>query len=112
MKKLVTFIALITLSTTSLAGFQGNSTSSQKMSNVAQAKKAYDDSPIVLRGYIVKKVGDEKYLFKDRSGQIYVEIDDDIWGGLTVSPKDKVTIYGTVDKEKGKIEIDVKRISK
>lgn len=114
MKKLMTLLSLLVFSATALANFQGNNASSQKMkiSKVLQAKKAPDDSHIVLRGYIVKKVGDEKYLFKDSSGQIYVEIDDEVWRGLQVFPKEKITLYGTVDKENGRTEIDVKRISK
>ena len=117
MKKLIALTATLALSTSAFAGFQGNSSNSgsssaQNVSTVAQAKKAYDDTYVSLSGYIVNKVGDEKYTFKDSTGQIRVEIDDDIWNGLQASPKTKVKIYGQVDKDDGKIEIDVKRISR
>lgn len=112
MKKFITLLSVFTLSTSVVAGFQDTSSPQLKISKVLQAKKAPDNSHIVLRGYIVKKVGEEKYLFKDASGQIYIEVDDDVWQGLKVFPKEKITIYGKIDKENGRTEIDVKRISK
>ena len=49
-----------------------------------------------------------KYVFKDDTGSIVVEIDDDDWGGLDVSPKDKVEIRGEVDTHMMKpTDIDV-----
>ncbi|KAE9540244.1 YgiW/YdeI family stress tolerance OB fold protein [Ursidibacter maritimus] len=122
MKKLIALTAALALSTSAFAGFQGNSNnggfnsgnggSTQNVSTIAQAKKAHDDTYVSLSGYIVSKVGDEKYTFKDSTGQINVEIDDDLWGGLQATPKTKVRIYGQVDKEYGRTEIDVKRISR
>ncbi|MGX2973655.1 YgiW/YdeI family stress tolerance OB fold protein [Ursidibacter arcticus] len=119
MKKLIALTATLALSTSAFAGFQGNSNnggfnggSTQNVSTVAQAKKAYDDTYVSLSGYIVNKVGDEKYTFKDSTGQIRVEIDDDLWGGLQATPKTKVKIYGQVDHDNGRTEIDVKRISR
>lgn len=79
---------------------------------VEQAKSMRDDSWVVLEGNIVRKVGDELYEFRDRSGVINVDIDDKDWRGLTVSPQDKVRIEGEVDKDWNSVEIDVKRITK
>lgn len=112
MKKFATLVAVLALSTSAFAGFQSGNSHAQNANTVAQAKKAYDDAYVSLNGYIVQKVGDEKYTFKDSTGQIRVEIDDDLWGGLTATPKTRVTIYGQVDKDNGRTEIDVKRISK
>lgn len=112
MKKLMTFVSVLTLSTSAFAGFQGHNSAVKQPTTVAQAKKAYDDTTVSLSGYIVQKIGDEKYTFKDRTGQIRVEIDDELWGGLTATQKTKVRIYGQVDKDNGKTEIDVTRISK
>ncbi|MBV6541554.1 YgiW/YdeI family stress tolerance OB fold protein [Ursidibacter maritimus] len=122
MKKLIALTATLVLSTSAFAGFQGNSSnggfnngnggSTQNVSTIAQVKKAHDDTYVALSGYIVSKVGDEKYTFKDSTGQIRVEIDDDLWGGLQATPKTKVRIYGQVDHDNGRTEIDVKRISR
>ncbi len=104
-------------------GFSGpaNTTSQQQggfngpdvaTTTVEQAKSMRDDSWVVLEGNLVRKVGDELYEFRDRSGTINVEIDDKDWRGLTVNPQDKVRLEGEVDKDWNSVEIDVKRITK
>lgn len=79
---------------------------------VAQALTMKDDAPVTLKGVIVKSLGDEKYTFKDASGTINVEIDDDIWQGRTIGPDDVVIISGEVDKEWSGTTIDVSTLKK
>jgi uncharacterized protein (TIGR00156 family) len=80
---------------------------------VEEAKKLRDDSPVQLQGAIVRALGDEKYVLRDASGEIIVEIDDDVWRGVTVGPDDKVEIRGEVDRDfpgfPVEIEVDVIR---
>jgi len=64
---------------------------------VAQALKMKDDTMVTLKGTITKQTAHEEYEFKDSTGTIAIEIDDDDWWGLTVNPTDVVTIYGEVD---------------
>ena len=71
-----------------------------------------DDTKAVLRGNIVRQVKHEKYLFKDSTGEIVVEIDDDDWGGVTVGPNDTVELIGEIDKDFNKIEFDVDIVKK
>ena len=82
------------------------------VSTVEQAKTMRDDYRIVLQGNIVQHLGGEKYLFKDNSGSITIEVDDDEWGGQTITPSDKIEIQGEVDKDWNSVEIDVKRLRK
>jgi uncharacterized protein (TIGR00156 family) len=98
-----------TQSSQSQGGFVGPNVSN---TTVEKAKGLRDDSWVVLEGSIVRKVGKELYEFRDASGSVNVDIDDDVWGGLTVTPKDKIRIEGEVDKDWNSVEIDVKRISK
>lgn len=122
MKKLLTAVSILALSTSAFAGFQGGSNNgtggykvasqNRAVNTVAQAKRAYEDTYVTLRGNITSKVAHEKYTFKDSTGSIRVEIDDDVWGGLNVAPATKVTLYGKVDHDDGRVQIDVKRISK
>lgn len=81
------------------------------MSSVAQAKRLQDDTWVVLEGNIIKQLGHELYEFRDQSGTINVDIDDQRWMGQTLSPQDKVRIEGEVDKSMGTIEIDVKNLT-
>lgn len=122
MKKLLTLTAILALSAPAFAGFQSSTNSTggyqaaqsttQKSTTVAKAKQMYDDAWVRLTGYIVASHGDEKYTFKDNTGSILVEIDDDVWRGVNVTPKTKVRIAGKVDRDDGRVSIDVKRISK
>lgn len=77
-------------------GFQGPGVAT---STVADALKMSDDTPVVLKGKIEKSLGNEKYQFNDGTGTIVVEIDDDEWNGLNVTPENTVQITGEIDKE-------------
>lgn len=117
MNKFITasvFVIALGLSTSALAmspaagGFQGPGLAP---STVAEALKLNDDTPVVLVGQIEKSLGDEKYLFKDASGSVTIEIDSEDWKGLTATPQDTVIIQGEVDKDFFKTEIDVDSIA-
>ena len=91
-------------------GFQGPGID---MITISEALTLPDDAPVKISGKIQKSLGDEKYLFKDSTGTIKVEIDDKHWKGQTVTPADTVIISGEIDKEwNRKTEIDVDRIEK
>ena len=121
MNKFITasaFVVALGLSTSALAsgftgpqqagGFQGPGLAP---SSVAEALKLNDDTPVVLVGQIEKSLGDEKYLFKDASGSVTVEIDNEDWRGVTVTPKDTIDIQGEIDKDFFKTEIDVDSVA-
>ena len=68
-----------------------------------------DDKPVVLVGKIEKSLGDEKYLFRDASGTIVVEIDNEDWNGVNVTPNDTVELRGETDKDyfkNPKVDVD------
>ena len=72
-----------------------------------------DDTKVQLKGYVVKAIGDEKYQFRDSTGSITVDIDDDLWQGKAVSAKTLITIRGEVDVDRvpqKRVEIDVDQI--
>ncbi len=78
---------------------------------VAQVKKLPDDARVVLKGEITKSLGDENYQFKDSTGSIIVDIDDDLWQGKPIYPNAKVVVEGEVDQHRIKeTDIDVKRV--
>ena len=62
---------------------------------------------------MVKAVGDEKYQFRDNTGTITVDIDDELWHGKPISAKTPVTLIGEVDidyKPAKRVEIDVEAV--
>ncbi len=91
-----------------MGGFQGPGL---EPSSVSEALKLNDDTPVVLIGQIEKSLGDEKYLFKDATGSVTVEIDNEDWRGVNVTPKDTIVIQGEIDKDFFKTEIDVDSVA-
>ena len=91
-----------------LGGFQGPGL---QPSSVSETLKLNDDTPVVLVGQIEKSLGGEKYLFKDASGSVTVEIDNEDWRGVNVTPKDTIVIQGEIDKDFFKTEIDVDSVA-
>ena len=91
-------------------GFQGP-VAQTRVNTVAEARKAWDDTPVTLTGYIVQRMphDDDDYLFRDDTGEIVVDIDHEIFRGRTVTPQTRVRITGEVDREfMEKTTIDVK----
>lgn len=119
MKKslLMTTAAVAMIALTSFAdakmksgGFAGPKGDTDMQATVEQAKNLNDEAYVTMKGNIVKKIGNEKYLFKDNTGTIEIEIDDDDWNGLVVAPEDVVIIEGEVDKGWYDIEIEVDQV--
>ncbi len=71
-----------------------------------------DDSYVTVRGRIIKRLTDDKFLFADETGQIVVEIDYEDWGGVTASPKDTLELTGEIDRDFNKVKLDVKIVRK
>lgn len=87
-------------------GFQGPSKAKHIVRDVISAMNASDDSKVELTGKLMMSLGDEEYVFQDATGEITVEIDDDIWFGRTVTPENTIVIRGEVDKDWKKTTID------
>ncbi|MCL1126570.1 NirD/YgiW/YdeI family stress tolerance protein [Shewanella surugensis] len=116
MKKLsLGIIALLSTSLFSLGivaqegGFIGPT--KDNVTTVKMALEAEDNAQVTLTGYITSALGDEKYHFKDSSGEMTVDIDDDDWNGLKVTPDTKVIIQGEVDIDGPNAKIDVNTIT-
>lgn len=86
-------------------GFKGPD--NYQLVTVADTSGLADETHVRLEGFVVKSLGDETYEFRDDSGTLLVEIDDDDWGGLEVTPELRVQIHGEIDIERQKVELDV-----
>lgn len=122
MKKIFTLVSLFALSSFANAGFNGNPAAAGGFSHdgsalpnavktVAQALKAYDDTPAQLTGYITRQIDNDEFMFKDNSGEIKIDVEDEAWQGQNITPKTKITIYGKVDRDWHN-SVDVYRIQK
>ena len=93
-------------------GFQDNGSSATSATAVKEALRMRDESYVTIRGNIVKRLTDDKYLFRDATGEIVVDIDNEDWAGVTVGPDDTVELSGEIDKDINKIEFDVDIVKK
>ena len=116
MNKILSVSALalvLAYSSSAVAGFDGSAQNQggfkgpgvSKIS-VEQALKMGDDTAVVLEGKIEKSLGNEEYVFSDSTGSVVVEIDDDNWRGVTVTPQDVIVLKGEVEKDMFKTEIE------
>jgi len=117
MKNFLLFLSIVFITSscfaavnTSNAGFQD--TAGNNKTTVAKALKMPHNSFITLQGNIVKQISDDKYLFKDATGTLTVEIDSDKWQGQTVNTKDKIEITGELEKNFNSIKLDVNSVKK
>ncbi|HET6528519.1 MAG TPA: NirD/YgiW/YdeI family stress tolerance protein [Balneolaceae bacterium] len=110
MKKSALFLIILLFALTSIskAQFTGNG----DVVTVQQVKDQQNDgSYVTLEGFIVKRLGDELYLFRDDTGEIEVEIDDEVWQGQEVDANTKVRIQGEVDEDLTSVTIEVEKVS-
>ena len=90
-------------------GFQGPGLT---VMTVSEALKLNDDAPVKLSGKIEKSLGNEKYLFKDATGSITIEIDDEDWNGVNATPETEIIITGEIDKDMLRdAEVDVDMVT-
>lgn len=112
MRYLLTLILVAMLSVPAYAAFKGPGASAPG-TTVAQVKSMPDDTRVTLVGKIVSQLpgSDDKYMFRDNTGEIMVEIDFKRFRGQEVTPNNTVRISGEVDKDFGRApEIDVKQL--
>ncbi len=110
MKKIfiITLLLIFNISNVFAAGFNGQTVKS----SVAEALKHPDDSYVTVEGKIIKKLSSDKYLFKDATGSMTVEIDSEKWGNMDVSEKDTLELSGEIERKFNSIHLDVDTIKK
>lgn len=72
-----------------------------------------DDQDVVIQGRLLRKTGNEKYLFSDGTGEIIVEIDDDDMPREPLDEQMMVELRGEVDTGRDRapeIEVDSVRL--
>ncbi len=110
MKKILSTLLFSFLISTTVqaAGFSGQSSKI----TVIEALKLPDDSYVTVQGSIVRRISSDKYLFKDKSGTMTVEIDDDKWGNIEANDKDVLELSGEIEKKLNSVHLDVDTIKK
>ena len=78
------------------AQFTGPSVAGAEMT-VAQAAAARAGTYVTLSGNIVAHQREDYFTFRDASGEIRVEIDDEVFRNRPVAPETNVRLLGEVD---------------
>lgn len=117
MKMVRNIVIAAALSTTAYAVAQApvnqSALAPTQVTGVKTVLNLKDDTPVMLKGQVVKSLGDEKYQFRDATGTITVDIDDELWQGRAISPTTTVTLIGEVDidhKPMKRVEVEVDKV--
>jgi uncharacterized protein (TIGR00156 family) len=79
---------------------------------VSAARNLPGDTNVILHGNIIRELGNERYVFRDNTGEITVEIRRSVLQEITVKESDYVEIHGSIDVNRLRTEIGVRRIRK
>lgn len=90
----------------------GYQNSAMPISTITEVLVMENDTPVKVEGKLTKQVKGNKYQLEDSTGMIVVEIDEEDWNGNVITEQDTVIIYGEVDKDKNKTEIEAKSVNK
>lgn len=96
--------AIVLASANAMAGDHGkmkHDGANKPVSKVSEVQNMADDSMVYVQGYIIQSLGNDNYMLQDGSGQIMVEIDDDLMNNATITPQTVVWIAATVDQQTG-----------
>ncbi|QWA09637.1 YgiW/YdeI family stress tolerance OB fold protein [Sodalis ligni] len=92
------------------SGYRG--TVDARHTSIASAKRMKTNAWVTLDGHIEKKIGNDKYFFRDATGTVLLEIRGDKWNGQEIKPKDLISISGRLLKDRHGTHINVGRILK
>lgn len=80
-------------------------------STVATAKSLKDDTQVSLQGQVIRALGKDKYEFRDATGTLIVEIDNQKWHGKPITQQAQVILIGEIDRESdNQVELDVDEV--
>ncbi|WP_051526909.1 YgiW/YdeI family stress tolerance OB fold protein [Alkanindiges illinoisensis] len=80
-------------------------------STVAMAKTLKDDTQVRLQGQVIRALGKDKYEFRDATGTLIVEIDNQKWHGKPITQQAQVILIGEIDRESdNQVELDVDEV--
>ena len=97
MKKTAVFLVLSLLATTATAQFTGPAAKG-RTSTVAEVGAGRLGSYITVTGHIVGHQRGDYFTFRDKTGEIRVEIEDSVWQNRQIGPETRVRLLAEVDR--------------
>lgn len=110
MKNPILVLATIAASIPAYAQYVGPSIPPTTVGALLSSGK--DDQSVLLQGRLIRHLGGEHYRFSDGTGEISVELEQELWpNGVKIDDQTVVKLYGEYDKDMiGDPEIEVDRI--
>lgn len=90
-------------------GYRGVTDGQHQMMSDELAKLP-EKSWVSLKGNILKRTAANHYLLRDARGTIAVIINDNVWRGQQVKPDDLVSLNGQLERNKGKVQVNVMQL--
>lgn len=97
MRRICVGALLSLLASSAIAQFTGPSAAG-RASTVAQLNQARLGSYVTVTGQVVDHQRQNYYTFRDKTGEIRVEIAESLWQGRKVSPETRVRLLGEVSR--------------
>lgn len=69
------------------------------------AKTMHDGASVSLRGNLISHKGEDRYVFRDKSGEINVVIPAAVFDGREVQPDQMINISGSLDKKSAPVVV-------
>ncbi|WP_419784619.1 NirD/YgiW/YdeI family stress tolerance protein [Maridesulfovibrio sp.] len=83
---------------------------SKDVTTVAEARVSGADTKAKVKGHIVRKINDNKYVFQDKTGEIIIDLSPKA-GSLPVDANAEVEIEGRVEQDLVFAGIEAQKIS-
>ena len=99
--------AAVLLAALALAGCANQPVGSM---DIADALAAPDDTKVVVTGEVVQQIAGERFLLRDHSGSVTVEIDDDLLGEVKLAPSSRLRIYGEVERSSDLVVVEAETV--
>lgn len=106
MKKLTTLLVILSL-VLAIGGFAAAS----PVTTIADVlKNGVEDQRVTLEGTVVQQIRHEHFMFRDSTGDLEIEVDDELLRLYGDIVNQSVRIHGKVDKEHNRMTVDVKTL--
>lgn len=79
---------------------------------VKQALTMHQGASVSLRGNLIQETGKDKYLLRDKTGEVEVLIPEKVAGDRQVSPDHLMSVSGTLEKKGDNVHVVARRFLK
>lgn len=110
MYKIVAFVLLSAFLTIDASAQFVGPRAQREIVTVEELQTARRGQEASLQGLVVKHLRDRYYLFRDSTGEMRVRIDRHVWRNRRVTSKDRIRLFGEIDRDFQELYLNVNRL--